>query len=44
MDENQTINIITLDSSLAPLKERFNTNVGTIRFLALLSPDMPLMT
>ena len=42
MDENQTINIITLDSSLAPLKERFNTNVGTIRFLALLSPTCPL--
>ena len=35
MDENQPINIITMDSSLAPLKERFNTNVGTIRFLAL---------
>jgi hypothetical protein len=39
---NQASKIITIKNSLAPLKDRFNTNNGEIRFLALLSPTCPL--
>jgi hypothetical protein len=42
MDSKQSNNIVTLDSSLDPLKARFNHNKEKIRFLALLSPTCPL--
>ena len=40
--ENQTVDIITLDNTLDPLKDRFNADSSKIRFLALLSPTCPL--
>jgi len=42
MDTNQSYHIITLDGSLNPLKDRFNSDKEKIRFLALLSPTCPL--
>ena len=39
---DQTLDMITLDNTLDPLKERFNTNSRKIRFMALLSPTCPL--
>ncbi len=41
-NDSQPTNIITLVNSLDPLKERFNTHSGKIRFLSLLSPTCPL--
>ena len=40
--ENKPSDIITLDSTLDPIKKRFNADSGKIRFLALLSPTCPL--
>jgi len=40
--ENHSNNIITLDKTLDPLKERFNAESSKIRFMALLSPTCPL--
>ena len=42
MDDPQSNNIITLDSFLDPLKDRFNDNKEKVRFLSLLSPTCPL--
>jgi hypothetical protein len=42
MNNIQSENIVSLDSSLAPLKDRFNSDKGKSRFLALLSPTYPL--
>jgi len=39
---DQTLDIITLDNTLDPLKERFNADSNKIRFMALLSPTCPL--
>ena len=41
-NDNQSTNIVTLDSSLESLKERFNGDREKIRFLTLLSPTCPL--
>ena len=41
-NDNQSTNIVTLESSLESLKERFNSEREKIRFLALLSPTCPL--
>ena len=35
-------NIISLDNSFAPLRDRFNADKEKVRFLALLSPTCPL--
>ena len=40
--ENPSNYIITLDSTLDPLKGRFNAESSKIRFVALLSPTCPL--
>ena len=40
--ENQPSDIITLDNTLDPLKEQFNTDSSKARFIALLSPTCPL--
>jgi hypothetical protein len=42
MDVTESNSIITLDSSLDPLRDRFNDNKDKIRFLSLLSPTCPL--
>jgi hypothetical protein len=42
MDINQLNNLVILDSSLGPLKGRFNVCKDKIRLLALLSPTCPL--
>jgi len=42
MDISQLSNLIILDSSLGPLKGRFNVCKDKMRFLALLSPTCPL--
>jgi hypothetical protein len=42
MDDTQSNSIITLGSSLDPLRDRFNDNKDKIRFLSLLSPTCPL--
>jgi len=42
MDVDESNSIITLDSSLDPLKDQFNDNKEKIRFLCLLSPTCPL--
>ncbi len=42
MDSKQSNTVVTLDSSLNPLKVRFNYDKEKIRFLALLSPTCPL--
>jgi len=42
MDIDESNSIITLDSSLDPLKDQFNDNKEKIRFLSLLSPTCPL--
>ena len=42
MDIVQSKNIITLNTSLDSLKDRFNNHKEKIRFLALLSPTCPL--
>jgi hypothetical protein len=42
MDATQSKSIITMDSSLDPLRGRFNDNKEKIRFLSLLSPTCPL--
>ena len=39
---NRTLNIVSLDSSLASLKDQFNSGKEKLRFLALLSPTCPL--
>ena len=41
-NDNQSTNIVTLESSLESLKARFNSDREKIRFLALLSPTCPL--
>ena len=41
-DDKQTADIIMLEDSLESLKERFNSDRGKIRFLALLSPTCPM--
>ena len=41
-NDNQSTSIVTLESSLESLKERFNSGREKIRFLALLSPTCPL--
>jgi hypothetical protein len=41
-NDNQSTNIVTLDSSLELLKERFNSDREKIRFLTLLSPTCPM--
>ena len=38
----EIINIASLDSSLASLKDQFNSGKEKLRFLALLSPTCPL--
>jgi len=40
--DEQSTRIINLENSLESLKERFNTDRGKIRFLALFSPTCPL--
>ncbi len=42
MNITSSNNIITLNSTLDPLKDQFNQNKEKIRFLALLSPTCPL--
>ncbi len=41
-DDKRPSKVITLEHSLAPLRDRFNNNSGQIRFIALLSPTCPL--
>ena len=41
-DDKQPSNVIVLENSLAPLRNRFNHNSEQIRFIALLSPTCPL--
>ncbi len=42
MNNIQSENIVSLDSSLASLKDQFNSGKEKLRFLALLSPTCPL--
>ena len=38
MDIHESSQLISLDSSLQPLKDQFNDNSHLLRFLSLLSP------
>jgi hypothetical protein len=40
--ENYSNDIITLNNTLDPLKDRFNADSSKIKFMALLSPTCPL--